>query len=417
MDISISPGNVKGSVQVPGSKSHTIRALLIASLADGKSTIKRPLLSNDTAACKRACRNFGVHITESEAEWQVEGTSGRLKTPDDIVNVGNSGTTLYLAASFAALAPGWSVFTGDDQIRKRSAKNLLQALSDLGATAFSSRDNGNAPLIIRGPLTGGVAKIECPTSQYLSSLLLTAPLAESDTEIHVPLLYEKPYVDLTLSWLNFENITYERENYELFKIPGNQHYPAFSCTIPGDFSSASFLLCAAAVTGSTLKVSGLNREDSQGDKVILDILEQMGCKITSQKNAIIIEGSELKGMEIDCNAIPDALPILAVTACYAKGTTHLVNVPQARLKETDRIAVMAQELTKMGADIHELPEGLVVKESKLHGAEVFGHHDHRVVMALAIAALGAYGKTSIQTAEAADVTFPNFFDILNKIKS
>ncbi len=416
MDQTIRPGRLQGTIAIPASKSHTIRALIIASLAEGTSRILLPLESDDTRACLGVCRAFGAVVHEKPGEWEVQGTGGRLRAPANVIDVANSGTTLNLALGMAALCPGWSVFTGDEQIRRRPVGPLIDALSSLGANAFATLENGCPPIVIRGVLRGGRVSMACPTSQYLSSLLICSPLAEADTEIEVLELNEKPYVGITMDWLDGQGIRYCHEAMERFHVNGGQSYRAFKRRIPGDFSSATFFLCAAAVTGSRLTVEGLDVDDSQGDKQVLAVLEEMGCKVIVHAGGVTIEGRPMKGKELDLNAIPDALPALAVTACFAEGTTRLVNVPQARLKETDRISVMCSELAKMGARVDELPDGLVVRRADLKGAVVHGHSDHRVAMALAVAGLAASGSTTIQTAESASVTFPGFFELLEKAR-
>ena len=414
MKLVVDRSTLGGSVRMPGSKSHTIRALVIASLAEGTSTIREPLASLDTEACVRVCRGLGAQI-RSEARtpnWEVTGTGGKLATPDNVLDVGNSGTTLYVTLSTAALGRGWTVFTGDEQIRSRPAGPLLDALLVLGADAFSTRGDGRAPIVVRGPLRGGRVAIECPTSQYLTSLLLNCPLAEGDTTIEVPLLHEQPYVEMTLAWLDGQGIRYERDGFRRFHVPGGQSYKPFDRAVPADFSSATFFLCAAAITGADVTLLGPDRSDTQGDKAVVDYLAAMGAEVEWLPNGVRIRGRELKGTELDLNATPDALPAMAVTACFASGETRLVNVPQARIKETDRIAVMRQELTKMGARIEERPDGLVIQGGGLRGAVVDGHADHRVVMALAVAGMAASGRTEITTAEAAAVTFPGFVDLM-----
>jgi 3-phosphoshikimate 1-carboxyvinyltransferase len=430
----------------------------------------------------------------------VEGTGGRLTVPEDVIDVANSGTTLYLGIGTAALAGGLTVFTGDEQIRRRSAAPLLSALSQLGATALSTRGSGCAPIVTGGGLRCGPVAIESPTSQYLSSLLLAAPLAApanagaptpaagggnaaaepaapgaartpagapgtvepaapAATDIEVLLLNERPYVEMTLWWLDSQGIRYEREGYDRFRIPGGQSYKAFDTGIPADFSSATFLACAAAITGSTLTLEGLDMSDPQGDKAVLGILAEMGCTIEEGDGEVTVTGPRdafdaeagftrpaLSGGTFDLNAIPDALPALAVTACFAREPVELSNVPQARAKETDRVAVMAAELARMGALVEELPDGLRVRPQAggggnaagggattgggsapgtparaaptpppLTGARVHGHGDHRVVMALAVAGLGAAGETTVDTAEASAVTFPGFFEVLQSL--
>jgi len=317
------------------------------------------------------------------------------------------------------LADGEISFSGDAQVLSRPAGNLLRSLEDLGATVKSS-SGGRAPFTVRGPLRGGKTSIECPTSQYLSALLLAAPLIRgSATEIFVPLLNEEPYVEITLGWLESQGIKMQRDGLRHFVIPGGQAYRAFQKTVPGDFSSATFFFCAAAISGGPVCLSGLDQTDAQGDKAVVGILKNMGCTVKTSGKSITLTGGHLAGRDIDMNAIPDALPALAVVACFAEGKTRLLNVPQARLKETDRIAVMTLELSKMGARIRELPDGLEIEgrgkqegEPALKGCRVSGHGDHRVVMALAVAGLGALGPTEIETAEAAAITFPGFFDLL-----
>ncbi len=418
MKATIRPGTLAGRIRVPASKSHTIRALIIATLADGQSRLLAPLDSDDTRSCLACCRALGAEIAEEADAWRVRGTAGRLRVPEDVIDVGNSGTTLYMAMAAAALAPGYTVFTGDEQIRRRPARNLLGALRDLGATAFDTRGNGCAPLVVGGPLRGGRTAIACPTSQYLSALLLAAPLASGTTEIEVTELNEQPYVEMTLDWLDRQLIRYERRDLTWFRLPGGQSYHGFERSVPGDFSSATFFFCAAAVTASTVTVDGLDPNDPQGDKDVLALLEQMGCRVTWADTSVTVQGAaRLRPIDADLNPMPDALPALAVTACFAQGTTRLGNVPQARLKETDRIAVMARELARMGASVQEESDGLVIRGAPLTGAAVDGHGDHRVVMALAVAGLGAAGTTTVSTAESAAVTFPGFFDLLEGLRA
>ncbi len=412
-------------ITVPASKSHSIRALLIAAAADGVSGILNPLVSEDSKSCISAVRRMGAEVTMEESRWTVKGTGGKFFNDDGngqeaVVDTGNSGTTLYLAAGFAALSDRAVTFTGDEQIQSRPAGNLLNSLSDLGASITYKNNKGYPPFTIKGPLKGGSTSIECPTSQYLSSLLLCAPLSLGETVIEVPLLREQPYVEMTLRWLDEQGIKYINNDFKQFIIPGGQKYRSFKKQVPGDFSSATFFLCAAAITRSTVILRGLDMHDSQGDKAVVSMLEKMGCRVETGKDLVKIEGRPLNGCIFDLNDTPDALPAMAVTACFAEGETRLINVPQARLKETDRIAVMARELSKMGADIEELPDGLVIRGQKtgsgfpLQGALVCGHKDHRVIMSLAIAALRAEGETTIDDDSAVGVTFPGFFDLLDR---
>jgi len=417
MNVQITSAKLSGKVLIPASKSHTIRALLIATMADGISRIYNPLESSDTEAALATCRGMGATINEQDDHWEVTGIGGHIKAAENVIDTLNSGTTLYLAASLAALAENWTVFTGDDSIRSRPVGNLLNALEDFGAQTITTKNNGKAPFLVKGPLKGGKTSIECPTSQFLSSLLLALPLAQGDSEIEVPLLHERPYAEMTLRWMDEQGIRYQNiDNMSRFLIPGGQKYKPFEKAVPADFSSATFFLVAAAISGTTITLKGLDMEDSQGDKAVVHMMEKMGCQVTIEGDEITIDGSEFHGAQLDLNATPDALPALAAAACFAKGETRLVNVPQARLKETDRIAVMTQELKKMGADVEELEDGMVIRQSKLKGTLVKGHHDHRVVMSLALAGMGAEGVTEIETAEAVSVTFPRFFEMVESLK-
>jgi 3-phosphoshikimate 1-carboxyvinyltransferase len=410
--------SLSGEITIPSSKSHTIRALLIAAMAKGESTIINPLDSADTRSCIEAIKILGAKIKFEDDRWIIMGTGGNIKPVSDTIDAGNSGTTLYLTAGLAALGSEKITFTGDKQIQSRPVENLLASLRDLGAEINIYGKNGCPPFSIKGPLTGGTTSIECPTSQYLSSLLLCTPLIKGNTEIDIPILREQPYVEMTLKWLDDQFIMYDTTDFKNFFIPGGQHFEAYAKQVPGDFSSATFFLCAAAITRSTLTLKGLDMADSQGDKAVVYMLEKMGCLIEIGRDYVKIEGESLSGCELDLNDTPDALPALAVTACFAEGETKLFNVPQARLKETDRISVMREELTKMGADITELPDGLIIKGSStelLNGTEVSGHDDHRIIMALAIAALSSKGETIIDNTSAVSITFPNFFELLNQI--
>ena len=402
---------LEGKVQVPASKSHTIRAVVIASLAAGESRILGPLDSRDTGAAVRVYRGLGAEIEPGPDCWSVKGTGGELSTPVDVLDVENSGTTLMMAlGSCALLRKGYAVLTGDAQTRRRPADPLVFSLNHLGAWAFSTRENGRAPFVVRGRLRGGTTSLEAHSSQYLSSLLLNAPLGEGEAHVQVPLLNEQPYVEMTMDWMRRQGISFEQEGLREFRILGGQAYRPFQRRIPGDFSSATFFLAAGALAENDITCCGLDINDPQGDKAVIDYLRLMGAQVEVEGETVRVRGRGLSGADIDLNQTPDALPMMAVLGCLAKGKTRLLHVPQARIKETDRIAVMAQELKKMRARIEETADGLLIEESELKGTEVHGHGDHRVVMALAVAGLHASGDTKIDTAEAVAVTFPQFAD-------
>jgi 3-phosphoshikimate 1-carboxyvinyltransferase len=415
MTVTIVPHRLSGTFRVPASKSHTIRALLAASVAGGVSTLEYPLDSLDTRSCIAACRAFGAEIKETMEEGALRKLTITGNPPEQwdkepkTIDAGNSGTTLFFGIAFAALGRAPVTFTGDAQIAKRSAAPLLDALAALGAR-IASRE-GCTPITISGPLHGGCVTLPCPTSQYLSALLLALPLAPPDmtAKITVPLLNELPYIKMTLGYLKkylteAANVT-TPAGWDLpaeITIRGGGHYRPLNTSVTGDFSSAAFPACAGAVSGGQVRLEGLDFDDEQGDKMLFDLLAK-------RENA----SPPALPDSIDLNATPDLLPIAAVLACYSAGTTRLVNVAHARIKETDRIAVMREELSKLGADIAELPDGLVIRGGRgLQGGAVDGHGDHRVVMALAVAALGADGPVSITGAQAADVTYPGFLRLL-----
>jgi 3-phosphoshikimate 1-carboxyvinyltransferase len=418
MKLIVRKSRLKGTVAIPGSKSHTIRAVAIASLAAGQSLIHDPLDSSDTQAAVDCYRALGAVIEISDPEvWKITGAGGKIAAPREIIDVGNSGTTLRIAMGSAALIePGRTItFTGDEQIQTRPVGPLIDSLNDLGAKCVSLKNNGKVPIEITGKLAGGKTTIAASTSQYLSSLLLCAPLASEDTEIDVSLLNEPGYVQMTLDWLDKQHIEYENQQMLKFKIKGNQSYEAFDAKIPADFSSATFFLCAAALAADEVTLLGLDFADSQPDKAVVDYLRAMGADISVGPNSVTVGAARLRGAELDMNKTPDALPAMAVTAAFAEGTTKLLNVPQARSKETDRIKCMAEELKKTDIDVEELPDGLIIHGGRPKPAELHGWADHRIVMALSLAGLNLDGQSSIDTAEAISVTFPDYVELMKSI--
>jgi len=418
MKLVVKKSRLKGTVAIPGSKSHTIRAVAIASLAGGQSLIHNPLDSSDTQAAVACYRLLGAVIDTSGHElWKITGTGGKIEAPQGIIDVGNSGTTLRIAMGSAALAPPGrkTSFTGDEQIQSRPVGPLMDSLNELGAKCVSLKNNGKVPVEIAGKLAGGRTAIAASTSQYLSSLLLCAPLASGDTQVDVTLLNEPGYVQMTLDWLDKQQIEYENQQMRKFIIKGNQCYKAFDAAVPADFSSATFFLCAAALAADEITLLGLDFADSQPDKAVVDYLEAMGAKISIEPNSVTVGAASLKGADIDMNKTPDALPALAVTAAFAEGTTRLLNVAQARSKETDRIKCMAEELKKMDIDVEELPDGLIIHGGRPKCAKLHGRADHRIVMALSLAGLRMKGECTVETAEAISVTFPNYVELMRSI--
>jgi len=403
---------LNGTITVPPSKSHTIRALLIATLADGDSVISNCLSEGDGKSALNAATGLGAICRIEDNSVFIKGTGGLITGGSDELFLGNSGTSTNLFTSVAALGSRPRRFDGDNSLRKRPVKPLLLALEKLGCNYIIHQDSQDVPFTVQGPLHGGETNVSGFNSQFLSSLLLSTPLLPDDTIIHVVNLHEKPYIEMTLWWLNKMGIKYSvSDDYSTFTVKGLQKYKPFSEHIPGDFSSATFSAVGAALTGGCITLENIDFSDPQGDKGIFEILEKMGVQVQRRKNsAVVTVNGNIYGITIDLNEMPDALPALSVLGCIAEGETKIINVKQARIKETDRISVMNNELKKMGADIQELEDGLIIRTSRLTGGEVNGHDDHRVVMSLALAGMVAEGETLIDTVESAAITYPSFYD-------
>jgi 3-phosphoshikimate 1-carboxyvinyltransferase len=407
----IRPSSLTGTISIPPSKSHTLRAVLFAAMAHGRSYINGFLHSPDTTAMIHAMRQFGAHVEISETQLQIDGVAGKLTAAENIIDSGNSGQVLRFVGALAGLCPAYTVLTGDHSIRhNRPIQPLLTALSQLGALAVSTRLDGYAPVIIKGPIQPGHVRLPGEDSQPVSGLLIALSFLPGNSLIEVANPGEKPWIDLTLHWLKKFHISIEHKNYSLYSLPGYAKIEGFHLTIPGDFSSAAFPLVAALVTHSELTLSNLDMHDCQGDKKLIEILIQMGAniEIDDQNKTLIVRKSSLRGCRIDVNDFIDATPILAVVGCFAQGQTEITNASIARKKESDRLHAMTTELRKMGAKIEERPDGLVISHSPLHGASVFGWHDHRVAMSLSVAALAAQGESLIDGVECIAKTYPSF---------
>lgn len=412
MEWVVGKSSLKGALHVPASKSHTIRALLIATLAEGRSEIRSPLMQGDGRSALDAAVALGADVQWTDSSVSMSGLGGDLSGGEENLFMGNSGTGTRLFAGAAALGSRLRRFDGDGSLRKRPMRSLLDAIRDLGGDYTIEAADGDVPFVVRGPLRGGKTRVSGLTSQFVSSLLLSAPLAPGDTIIEVEKPHEKPYIEMTLWWLRKMGVEFvASEDMTRFEVKGRTKYQALDQRIPGDFSSATFGAVAAAVTGSELVLSNLDFTDPQGDKRVFEILTDMGMQISqSGKEVTLKRAGGLKGGTFDLNDMPDSIAALAVLGCCAEGETRLINVAQARIKETDRIAVMAGELTKMGADICELPDGLVIRKSRLRGGRVNSHEDHRVAMALALAGMIADGETIVEKAECAEVTYATFLE-------
>ncbi|MGB9937133.1 MAG: 3-phosphoshikimate 1-carboxyvinyltransferase [Methanobacterium sp.] len=401
--------SIEGVIKAPPSKSYTHRAIIISSLADGKSTLNDPLLSEDTLASKDACKALGCEIEEKNDKLIVYGSSGDLKTPENVVDLKNSGTTLRIMTSVSSLAPNYTVFTGDSSLRTRPMQDLLDALEGLGVTALSTRGNGKPPICIRGSFKGGKTDIKGNvSSQFISSLLIAAPYAEKQVDINIKGDFiSKPYVDMTTDVMEKFGVIpdYNKQNNSFHIDP--QTYKARDYTIEGDYSSASYIIGAAAALKSHVRVKNLFENSKQGDKQILDIVKGMGAEVKFKKDEVIIRGyGELKGVEVNLENAPDLLPTVAALGAIAKGVTKINNVEHARFKETDRIHTCALELSKLGVNVKEKQDGLIIKGGA-KGGTVTSHGDHRLVMALSLVGLKV-GNVKIENASVYDVSFPNF---------
>jgi 3-phosphoshikimate 1-carboxyvinyltransferase len=378
--------------------------------------LKYPLYSEDTLASLECCRAFGSNIEVKTEECNVIGTGGDFNTPDDVLNVKNSGTTLRIITSAASLAANYTVLTGDNSLRERPMQDLIQALRKLGVKVYSTRNNGKAPIIIKGGLIGGESVIKGDvSSQYISSILLSAPYAENPVSLKVNGDFiSKPYVDMTLDIMRKFGVNVEYQSVDKSFHVTPQKYNAIEYTVEGDYSSASYLIAAGAALNSDLTVKNLDSKSKQGDQIILDIVQEMGCNVQVKKDEVkLMSTGKLQGIDVELKNTPDLLPTVAALGAVASGTTRIRGVEHARYKETDRINTSAIELAKLGAIVKEEEDGLII-QGGVHGGVVDSHNDHRLVMALYLIGLKV-GKVRIKNAGVYDVSFPNFPQIMDKL--
>ncbi len=412
MHFNIMPSLLSGNLTIPPSKSHTIRAILFAALAKGTSYIENFLQSPDSQAMITAVRLLGAQVDVYSNSLKICGCAGKITSFQDVIQCGNSGQVLRFIGALSGLLSHYTVLTGDVSIRQqRLMKPLIDGLSQLGAFAVSSLDNGYAPLIIKGPLRGSVAYVDGEDSQPISGLLMAAAFAPHPIELHVSNPGEKPWIDLTLHWFEKLGIIYQRQDYSYYRLEGNSQIEAFNYQVPGDFSTAAFPIAAALITGSRLTLHGLDMQDPQGDKAFIPLLEKMGASFEiDHKNMTVttLAGACLQGIQADINDFVDALPILAVVGCFAQGRTEITNASIARKKESDRIHLIVKELKKMGARIEEREDGFIVEKSELQGANLEAHQDHRLGLALMVAALAAKSSSQILGVDCIAKTYPCF---------
>lgn len=411
--IHIRPGKLGGQLSVPPSKSQTLRAILFGSLAKGQSIIHSPLCSPDAAAMANACRALGASLSFCQNRITIQGAEDVNAGFDGVLNAGNSGIVLRFIGAIAGLSKNTTCITGDRSIRtQRDVSALLHGLNQLGATTYS--ENGYAPLMIQGPMSGQKAKVNGLDSQPISGLLIALSLLPQMSELQVEEPGETPWIEVTLDWLNRMGVKVNNENYTRYQIYGVERFPAFEYHVPGDWSSAAFPLVAAFITRSSITIDKLEN-DTQGDKKILKIIQAMGGDIRFNKQLEIHGQCALKGIEIDANECIDAIPALAVLATAAEGTTRIFNAAVAKTKECDRLTCLERELKKMGANITSDPDGLTIEGGPLKGAAVSSHGDHRMAMALAIAGLSAEGSTEVAGTRCIQKSFPTFLETFQSL--
>ncbi len=372
--------NLRGEVRMPRSKTHSFRALILASLADGTSFVRNPKLSGDWHEAVKAMRMYGAKIEEIEKQvFRVEGVGGDLQTPADVINVNNSGTMLFFISGVAAACPGWSVITGDESIRtlRKVSINLFEPFQELGVEIISTKNDGMAPLIIKGKVNGGVARMDGVGCQPVFSVLIASAFSKEPVEVFA-------------------------------RNPGER-----------EWSAPAYPLLAAILTpNSEITVRGMNWEDPYGDKQVISVLQNMGADITIHCDSLTARTSELHGIEVDMNNLPDQVPTIAIAACFAKGKTIIKNALTTRWKECDRIAAVCKELSKMGANILEKEDGLIIDQDgtwKLKAAQIDGYYDHRMVLSFAIAGLQLEEETIISDADMVEKSFENFIPDMIKI--
>ncbi|MBT5469599.1 MAG: 3-phosphoshikimate 1-carboxyvinyltransferase [Nitrospina sp.] len=403
---------VCGTFEIPGSKSYTNRALLIAALAEGVSRLERPLVSDDTKFMIQALKGFGIQVEEEPNAFIVSGKGGKLAVPTEDIFVGNAGTTMRFLTTFSALVKGKVRLDGDERMRERPLADLLECLAQMGVKAIPEYHNGCPPIDIDGEgVPGGNVRLAGDkSSQYLTSLLLSSPYFQNDTSILIEGdLTSKSYADITIDIMRNFGVKVENDNYQRFSVKADQIYKAQDYQVEGDWSSASYFLAAAAVTGGEIKLSGVNPSSVQGDAQFPGVLEKMGCEVSKSADSLQLKGNGLKGITINMNNMPDAVQTLAVIALFAKGETVIEDIGNLRIKETNRIEALANELGRLGAEVEAGEDFLIIRPGEYQGAEIETYNDHRMAMSFAIAGLKIPG-VKIKNPKCVEKSFPDFFD-------
>ena len=407
---------VQAVLNLSGSKSYTHRALIAAALAAGDSVLTNALQAEDTLLNAQAMASLGAGIDWQGATVRVRGAGGCWAPVSEPLYLGNSGTSMRFFTALAALGQGEYRLTGTERLCQRPLGELLEALAQLGVKAVSEKGDGCPPVIVHGGLSGGRTRLSgAVSSQFLSALLFIAPLAPQGVEIDITgQLVSRPYVDLTLEVLADFGISYYREGYRYFQVPGGQSYLPQEYAIEADASSASYFWAAAALTGGRVTVTNLSLESCQGDAKFPQVLERMGCRLISAPEGLTVEGGPLKGLEVDMAAMPDLVPTLAVLAAFAQGDTVITGVAHLRHKESDRLAAVAAELKKMGVEAQETADGLIVHGGRPKSAFIDTYDDHRMAMSFAVAGLKAPGVV-IKDPQCVNKSFPDFWEFFERL--
>lgn len=409
--------SIHGSALVPSSKSHTLRAILWASLAKGSSEIHHYLHSPDTEVFLQASQQLGCHIQRHPSMLIIEGAPRPQFPKHSTLYAGSSGIAFRFLTALSAVFSEQITILGDSQLQRRPILPLLQALSTLGADIHIPTPNHIPPFLISGPLSSGFTEIDGSDSQYASALMVACCLTPEPTSFHILNPKEQPWLRLSTWWLTQLGIEFSQPQQNIYAFPGNQRPACFSYHVAGDFSSAAFLAAAAILSTSPhpTRLDNVNMNDIQGDKEFFTLLQQLGGHIEFENNSIVIYPSPLQGGNIDMDLYIDALPILSVLCCFAQTPSRLYNAAGAKDKECDRITAITKELQAMGADIHMDDDGVTIRPSPLRGAELSSHHDHRIAMALTIGALHASGPSVIHDTNCVRKTFPNFVKTLQSL--
>lgn len=404
-------------VELPGSKSYTNRALLVAALARGRSHITDALSSDDTHYMRRALEALGVHIEADAAleNFEVDGIDGRFPASEATLNIGNAGTAARFLTAAVALGHGTFVVDGSEAMRKRPIQPLIDGLAQLGVDIEAREGNGCPPVVVRASgIAGGRAKVRGDiSSQYFSALLMAAPYAAQDVEIEVDgELVSAPYVTMTLSTMAEFGVTAERDGDRWFRVPAGQRYEARSYAVEPDASGASYFFAAAAVTGGRVVVPRLGSRSAQGDLGLLEVLERMGCEVHIEADSISVRGpAQLRAVDAEFSRMGDVATTLMAIAPFADGPVTVRGIAQTHYEESDRPVAAATELKRMGIRLDESWDALTIYPGTPQPCEVQTYDDHRMAMSFAVTGLRASG-IRIAHPECVSKTFPEYFEVL-----